>query len=366
MSRPRTRERGRVAPGRERARHTGALLELPGLRRAALLGIIALAFAGLLVGGAVLLTTTQQPQAAGRPRATPISTSGQIPQGGQAGEVFPILASPHVPAGTRVTTYNSDPPTSGPHWPQPQPWGIVTAADPPDELFVHDLEHGGIWISYRPDIAAGTRARLEDFARAYPDAVVLSPRPRNDRAIVLASWGRLLRMDVFDEQRMVAFLSANINRSPERLARIEQPALAVGQLFPEFTATEVDGGTITRDTLKGKPAIVWFTTTYCVPCQVGARRVATLDDELGGNAFDVLVLFVDPKERPEDLREWRRQFAREDWKVALDLDLARRVELRYLDTKYLLDREGVIHNIDVAVADERYLQLIRGVVQERR
>lgn len=52
--------------------------------------------------------------------------------------------------------------------------------------------------------------------------------------------------------------------------------------------------------------------------------------------------------------------------VALDVELAKRVELRYLDTKYLLDRAGVIRNIDIAIADERYLGIIRQVVRESR
>jgi len=140
--------------------------------------------------------------------------------------------------------------------------------------------------------------------------------------------------------------------------------LKVGQLFPEFTVTDVERRRITRETLNGKPAIIWFTTSYCVPCQVGARVVAKLDDELGGRAFTVLVLFVDPNESPAELRGWRGQFARDDWMVALDGTLANRVALRYLDTKYLLDRAGAIRNIDVNAADDRYLDLIRQAVRD--
>lgn len=336
-----------------------------GAGRLALLGLIGVALAGLLAA-AVAVSRPQEPARSATVPTSPGRPAPTAPGGAADGDqVFPLLPSPHLPEGTRVTTYNSDPPTSGPHWTQPAPWGA--SAEPlPDEQLVHNLEHGGIWISYRPDLDAETRAKLESFAGAYPRAVVLAPRPRNDRPIVLASWGRLQRMDAFDDGRMLAFLSANLNRSPEKLASLEQPALKVGQPFPDFTATEVDGRRITRESLRGKPAIVWFTTTYCVPCQIGARVVAKLDDELGGGAFDLVVIFVDPKEPPAALRDWRREFARPDWMVALDVELAKRVELRYLDTKYLLDRAGVIRNIDVAIADERYLGIIRQVVRESR
>lgn len=334
-----------------------------GSRRLVLLALIGLAFVGLLGGAALLLTSasarpTETRQVAAR--ATPGAASGAA----GAEQSFPILPSGHVPAGTRVTTYNSNPPTSGPHWPTPAAWGIYS--DPlPDEQLVHNLEHGGIWVSYG-DVDAATRAKLEAYARTYPEAIVLTPRPQNESWIVLASWGRLQKFDAFDEQRMTAFLSANLNKSPEKLARLEQPSLRAGQLFPEFAVTDVEGRRITRDALRGKAAIIWFTTTYCVPCQIGARVVAKLDDELGGNAFTVLVLFVDPRETAEELRSWRSQFAREDWLVALDIQIARGVELRYLDTKYLLDSEGVIRNVDVAIADERYLRLVRSVVQPSR
>lgn len=172
------------------------------------------------------------------------------------------------------------------------------------------------------------------------------------------------RLDSFDEQRIVAFISANINNSPEPLAGLPRTAIEVGAPFPDFSVTDADGRVVTRQTLAGKPSIVWFTTSYCVPCQVGARPVARLDDELGGDAFNVLVLFVDPSEPPAALLDWRSRFARADWMVALDTTLAGTVDLRFLDSKFLLDGTGVIRNIDFNIADERYVELVRRQVQE--
>jgi hypothetical protein len=102
-----------------------------------------------------------------------------------------------------------------------------------------------------------------------------------------------------------------------------------------------------------------------VPCQIGAKRVAKLDDELGGNVFDVLVVFVDPRENNNDLKKWKEQFGNSDWIVAFDntVDpLSQKINLKYLDTKYLLDKNGSVQNIDLRTADEKYLETIKGII----
>jgi len=145
---------------------------------------------------------------------------------------------------------------------------------------------------------------------------------------------------------------------------VAQAILAVGNLFSDFTLTEVSGETITRDSLKGKPAIVWFTTSWCVPCQIGARDVAKVDDELSGQAFNVLVVFVDPRESKDDLINWRKNFANPDWMVALDQGgFAERIGLKFLDSKFILDKDGIVKNIDFKQADDNYLNTIRQIAR---
>lgn len=139
--------------------------------------------------------------------------------------------------------------------------------------------------------------------------------------------------------------------------------LAIGAPFPDFTMTEVSGRTITNASLLNMPTLIWFTTSYCVPCQVGARRVAQLEDAMGPGALNVVVVFVDPKESPGDLQRWRQQFGKPDWQVGFDNGLAIRVQLQYLDTKYLLDRKGVVQDSNVNIADDAYLARIRQIVQ---
>lgn len=139
------------------------------------------------------------------------------PKRSRPGEAFPVLGQQHIPVGASHPAYNSNPPTSGWHYTQPADWGVYQE-ELPDEQLIHNLEHGGIWISYK-DVDRETKFNLEAMGKRYPRSVIVTPRSLNDAKIVLASWGRLLKLESFDETMIVEFIKANKNKSPERLSR---------------------------------------------------------------------------------------------------------------------------------------------------
>jgi cytochrome c biogenesis protein CcmG/thiol:disulfide interchange protein DsbE len=147
-------------------------------------------------------------------------------------------------------------------------------------------------------------------------------------------------------------------------AAIDATSAAVGKPFPDFAVTGPDGRTITNASLQGRPSMVWLTTLGCVPVQAGAPKLARLDDQLGGTAPQVLVIFVDPAAPAAALTRWHQRFANLDWRVAHDdrNRLASAVRLRYDDTKFLLDSHGRILDVNVWPVDEHYLQLVRARV----
>jgi len=139
------------------------------------------------------------------------------PAAAKVGEEFPELGRSHIDPGTPHDPYNSNPPTSGPHYAQPADWGIYSTPLPDEEL-IHNLEHGGIWISYK-DIDADMLSKLEAVAKANPGSVVLTPRAADDTKIALAAWTRLEKLDGYDEAKILEFIKANKNKSPEPLAQ---------------------------------------------------------------------------------------------------------------------------------------------------
>ena len=134
------------------------------------------------------------------------------------GQSFAIQGREHISVGDSHPEYNSNPPTSGSHYGQTVNWGVYQD-ELPDESVIHNLEHGGIWISYQPSIDEAIIEKINEVGRKYPGSVVVAPRAANDSLIALASWGRLEKLSSFDEQLIIEFIKKNKNKSPERLAR---------------------------------------------------------------------------------------------------------------------------------------------------
>ncbi len=136
----------------------------------------------------------------------------------------PDLSKPMADEGrTHITegvdaTHQSNPPTSGDHWPIPLSDGIYNT-EKPDEAAIHSLEHGRVWVSYKPSIPQQTKKALEELIKGY-NGTILTPRSANDTDIALAAWDRLDTFNLnpdgtLDEQRITDFINRWRNKGPE-------------------------------------------------------------------------------------------------------------------------------------------------------
>jgi len=137
--------------------------------------------------------------------------------------------------------------------------------------------------------------------------------------------------------------------NPSISAQTSKPneGLDVGNKAPDFKLMGPLKEIITKSNFTGKPLFIFFTATYCTPCQIGAQNLAKYDDEHGGNAFNVLIEFIDDKETDNQFLDWKKQFGRDDWYVARDIDMASNYHVQFLDTKYVFDKDGIIRWIDI-------------------
>lgn len=129
---------------------------------------------------------------------------------------YPNQGQTHIAVGDSHPAYNSNPPTSGWHYVDPAPWGVYTN-QLPDETLVHNLEHGGIWMSYKDPTNQDIINQLLDIASKYPSHIIVEPRPQNDSPIAIAAWGHLLKMDTVNADVIYAFIRRYRKHGPENV-----------------------------------------------------------------------------------------------------------------------------------------------------
>lgn len=132
-------------------------------------------------------------------------------------EVFDIVSRDHIAQGTQGSGYNSNPPSSGPHWQGPAKNGFYDSALP-DEQLIHNLEHGHIWIAYKPDVGDEIKNKLKEIVQKEDWKLVVASREVNDTKIAFVAWGRVLKMDEPDYAKAEDFIRTYRNRGPEKTA----------------------------------------------------------------------------------------------------------------------------------------------------
>ena len=133
-----------------------------------------------------------------------------------------------TPDGT--AKWNTDPPTSGPHFGfnanGTSGTVIFGAYTEPVQLarIIHNLEHGGVLIFYGDDVPESTVAELQAFYDDHKNGTVLAPYPKLGDKVALGAWvlvqgdeakGYLAKCPTFDEGAYAAFLSAFQFKGPE-------------------------------------------------------------------------------------------------------------------------------------------------------
>lgn len=170
--------------------------------------VIGVVVAVSLVFGFKALITKSPEQIEFEQKVEEVSLEGKV-------EEFEIEGRSHVSAGTNIS-YKTNPPTSGDHFGQAKGWGVYNR-EVDDKMALHGLEHGGIWISYK-EIDDETKEILKEIGKSNSQSVIVAPRPNNDDKIVIASWGKYMRLESVDKVLIQKYIDTYKNQSPEKLA----------------------------------------------------------------------------------------------------------------------------------------------------
>jgi hypothetical protein len=145
-------------------------------------------------------------------------------------------------------SYTESPPFGGPHAPV---WADCTGTVYPSQIAsenaVHDLEHGAIWITYKPGLPADQLDALKKKVDGI-GYMALSPYPGLKSAVSLQSWGHQLFVDSATDPRVDEFiddLRLNTAVTPEPGASCSQPSFKANPIAPDPTSAAAPTATST-------------------------------------------------------------------------------------------------------------------------
>ncbi|MBO3736572.1 DUF3105 domain-containing protein [Actinoplanes flavus] len=94
--------------------------------------------------------------------------------------------------------------------------GTVYDAPIATEHATHSLEHGAVWVTYRPGLDAGQVRKLADRVQGR-DYTLMSPHDQLTSNVTVQAWGYQLAVDSADDARIDTFISAaRVKAGPEQ------------------------------------------------------------------------------------------------------------------------------------------------------
>lgn len=187
--------------------------------------------------------TTSTTGDAGPEPVTVILHPGAPPLKGQSECTVTITTGIKVPSAQHVAPctavhYATNPPSGGNHWPI---WAAFTKYDLPipREMYVHDMEHGGLVLAHNADPAdrAAVVAALDKVFDGFTDPfcvkqggvqarLIVTPDPALTAPIAIGGWGVTYTATCIDEASLNDFVVQNAGHGTEAVcANGQNPAL---------------------------------------------------------------------------------------------------------------------------------------------
>ena len=164
-----------------------------------------------------------------------------------AGTAVPIQLGDTIEPGASHDAYSTQPPTSGPRYAEPAPWG-VHEAQIADETVVRNLEVGAVVFNYNLESEAEVTdlRQLVEALPGYPGCYVVHPYAGVPAgSVTLTAWGWTQQVAGVDRFLIQTFATDHLNDGPQHLD------LSCGA--PPATPTpELEQATPTADAQQGE------------------------------------------------------------------------------------------------------------------
>ena len=167
-------------------------------------------------GGETMVEETTSDEVALTPAEATVSENEDTAMPANEREEDPAQSPPeNPPEGVRTypattngnyqppLSYDRSPPTNGDHAPYWQRCGFYSTPIE-DEAAVHSMDHGAVWITYRPDLPAEQLDILRGLAQE--EYVLVSPYEGLYAPVVATAWRNQLELTGADDPRLRQFV----------------------------------------------------------------------------------------------------------------------------------------------------------------
>jgi cytochrome c biogenesis protein CcmG/thiol:disulfide interchange protein DsbE len=127
------------------------------------------------------------------------------------------------------------------------------------------------------------------------------------------------------------------------------PAPTVGEPAPDFTATTVDGQSVTLSDFRGTPVWLTFGASWCQPCRAENPDIKATAERFGD---DLVVLAVFISEDAAGVAEYAERVGLDYRKVAdPGTAIASQYRILGIPSHYFIDADGVLRQMRIGTLD---------------
>lgn len=137
------------------------------------------------------------------------------------------------------------------------------------------------------------------------------------------------------------------NTNNEKVPDLET-GTEVGMKAPGFSLTDLEGGNISLENLRGNVVILDFMATWCPPCKAEMSHLKEISQKYDDSDLSIVSIDVDSSETEGDLKDFAQEH-NADWRFGINSDAGVKYKVSGIPTLYILDKKGIIRYKSVGV-----------------
>lgn len=127
----------------------------------------------------------------------------------------------------------------------------------------------------------------------------------------------------------------------------------IGNLAPDFNLTTLDGETVNLEDLRGRPVVLNYWVTWCIPCRDEMPTIEALHQEYGDDGLIVLSVNGTRQDALSDVEQLIGDMGL-SFPVLLDQreDVYNSYRILFMPTSFFIDAHGIIQDIVLGSTNE--------------